>query len=560
MSLTGSFFRWALLVILTLICVITLYCFVHIPIQVVLPVMLGVGALSGFLQNKIQPTRLPRFDAAGNFFASSAQWFAFLNLYSGKQDKTYSHALSPVLIGHGAAWLAEHSVRVHEASDAMQALVHTPARQVRPKKLEFPVSLLSRNGLALGAPGSGKTQLLILLARAAQARGESVCLIDPKGSAQLYQRLREGALESGRPFFALIPQRAADSVHYDPLRYCLTGTDIASRLISLMPGDHHDVFKHFCWGVVVTLAEACLLLGERPSIALLSVLLPEAGARVLARVDRLLQREHTSFARSTHQALQALVEHDRTHYQKMTVPLRSVFELLCRGSLGQVLGGNATLEHHSTSPALSRTISLDIAIARQQQATIYIGLDALVNPPIAKALAALVLEDIAADAARGLAQSLDRPAQLLLIDEAGEVACEAMLQLLGKGRECGVHTWFAIQTLSDLEWRLGSAAAARVAEGNAGAWFLFRQLDAVSRRESERRLGTLPIARRSASLGTSSMRRMGSHYESDSVSDGFTRETVPRIPEAVFSCLEDMECFAHLPDGSLFHLRLNAHF
>ena len=547
---------------------------IKIPLEIVLPMLVWTMVFSLFLQKELKPVSAwhalatdPNGHPNGHPKIKRISFLPRITL-------TYSEPLvrKPVWIGRGASWTAEHSHALHDGREPAEALNFGPARQSRAKKVEMDPRLLSRNGLALGSPGSGKTQLLLLLAQAAQKRGESVWLIDPKGSAQLYQRLREGALRAGRPFFALIPQRAEESVQYDPLRNCLSGTDVATRLVSLIPGDEQDVFKHFCWGVVLTLAEAFLLLGEHPSIAALSAALPEAGERLLPRVVNYLEGAaghpltETSAESSsgvgvkqgmgawlaTKNALEALVNHDRTHYQKMIVPLRSVFELLCRGSLGQVLGTEQTCDR--------RSLSLDVSVARQQHATVYIGLDALVNPLVAKAMASLILEDIAADAARGIARSLSAPPQLLLVDEAGEVACEALLQLLGKGRECGVQTWFAIQTLSDLEWRLGGAAAARVAEGNAGAWFLFRQLDAVSRRESERRLGTLPIARRSASLGTSSMRRMGSHYESDSVSDGFTRETVPRIPEAVFSCLEDLECFAHLPDGSLFHLRLNVSF
>lgn len=466
----------------------------------------------------------------------------------------------PILIGYGSAWSAQHSDSLHDARDAREGLQQLPVRQGQAHKLELDRRLLSRNGLALGSPGSGKTQLLVLLAHAAQERGESVWFIDPKGSQRLYQYVLEGARRAGRPFFALIPQRAEVSVLYDPLRYCMTGTDVASRLVSLIPGDEQDVFKHFCWGVLVTLAEACLLMGERPSISLLSSVLPDAGACLLPRILKAFEHDSRSSVASTKNALQALVNHDRTHYQKMIVPLRAVFELLCRGSLGQVLSGSEGVRGNLESSRQAPNIALDVSAARLQQATVYIGLDALVNPTTAKAIAALILEDIAADAARCVAQSLDHPNQLLLVDEAGEVACEAMLQLLGKGRECGVQIWFAVQTLSDLEWRLGSSAAARVAEGNAAAWFLFRQLDAVSRRESERRLGTLPMTRRSTSLGSASINRMGSRYESDSFSDGFTRETVPRIPEAVFSCLRDLECFAHLPDGSLFHLQLKPSF
>jgi len=543
---------------------------IHIPLEIVLPMLAWTIGFSWFLQKDLKPVSASHALAGDPYGHPKIKWIASLV----RCTLIYSEPLvrKPVWIGRGAAWTAEHSNALHDGREPAEALNCAPARQFGAKKVEMDPRLLSRNGLALGSPGSGKTQLLLLLAEAAQERGESVWLIDPKGSARLYQRLREGAARAGRPFFALIPQRAEESVQYDPLRHCLSGIDIATRLVSLIPGDEQDVFKHFCWGVLVTLTEAMFMLGERPSIAALSAVLPEAGECLLPRVEHYLEgtvghpyrgtssgafagercerRKGTFLA--TKNALEALVKHDRTHYKKMIVPLRSVFELLCRGSLGQVLGAERAYD--------SMPLSLDVSVARHQQATVYIGLDALVNPHIAKAMASLILEDIAADASRGIAQCLTVPPQLLLVDEAGEVACEALLQLLGKGRECGVQTWFAVQTLSDLEWRLGGAAAARVAEGNAGAWFLFRQLDAISRRESERRLGTLPIARRSASLGTSFMRRGGNHYESDSVSDGFTRETVPRIPEAVFSCLEDLECFAHFPDGSLFHLRLPVSF
>jgi len=459
-----------------------------------------------------------------------------------------------VRMGLGAKWLPAHSFAVYSAQSPLEGLAQTPVRNREAKALNLDHRLLARNGLALGSPGSGKTQLLVLLAQSAQQRGESVWVIDPKGSQSFYHQIRAGARKANKPFFALLPQRAQESIQYDPLKHCHSGLDVATRIVSLMPGDQHDVFKHFCWGVVVTLTEALFVIHQRPTLHTLRELLPEAGEALLPRLMQQTNRQAQSNVSNTLSALKALVHHDRIHYKKMIVPLRAVFELLCSGSVGQIVS-----DEFNQSPSFlsgQKSLWLDVAAARDQRATVYIGLDALINPTVARALAALILQDIASDAAQRVTASNTEIPQLLLVDEAGEVACEPLLQLLGKGRECGVQTWFAVQTLSDLEWRLGGAAAARVAEGNAGAWFLFRQLDAVSRRESERRLGTLPVARRSASLGTSSMMRQGSRYESDSVSDGYTRETVPRIPEAVFSCLDDLECFAHLPDGSLFHLKL----
>lgn len=415
-----------------------------------------------------------------------------------------------------------------------------PAHQARARPVDCAQVLLTRNVMALGAPGSGKSSLCVLLAWQAQRRGEPVIVLDPKGSRSLHALLLEGARHAGRPFLAVLPAQPDRSAAWNPLALCDSAAELATRVCSLIEGQESDPFRQFCWGAVLVIAETLQALDRPVTLAILRQHVDDAGEQLLA-----VALARPGVAPSTLAALRALVGHDRVHYRKMSAPLLPVLALLCSGALGALLAGAG-----QPRPCLS------VDALRRQGLTLYVGLDTLGNPALGRALATLLLQDLAAEAARCTARGgVVRPLQLM-VDEAAELACPALLQLLGKGREAGVSVLLAVQTLADLEWRMGSAAAARVAEGNATAWFLFRQLDAISRRESEARLGLLPAERASQSQGVVESQSGLIQRRARSHSHSVTRESMPRIPEAAFMALADLECLAQMPDGELLHLRL----
>ena len=461
-------------------------------------------------------------------------------------------------LGQGAPWQARHSVALHAAQADAHSLSQGPAWQPGAHAAWVDAELLARNVLAVGAPGAGKSSLLVLLAWQAQLRGEAVIVLDPKGSRALQAQIFAGAAASNRPHLALLPTRPAVSSRYDPFMHCADAGAVATRVCSLIPGERQDPFRDFCWGVLSTLAEALQVLGAPVTLSTLQDLLADAGASLLAHWGPAGAGIAPARHAAARRALEDLVAHDRTHFRKMTVALLPVLNLLCAGPLSSLLAPLSDTDSSNAAPGSDARPLLDIAVCRAQGTTVYVGLDALGHSRLAQALAQLLFEDVAAEAA-GLLSRTDvvRPLHLL-VDEAGELACDALLQLLGKGREARVHLLLAVQTLADLEWRLGSAAAARVAEGNAGAWFLFRQLDALSRQESSARLGQLAAVRPAASraLSTSSGVIAGVRQRSESVGETTTREFLPRVPEASFSALRDLECLAAMPDGALLHLRL----
>ncbi len=469
-------------------------------------------------------------------------------------------------LGSGGDWTVAHTQALHGAGDPAAGLAAAPGRG-RTAPVEVPVRLLERNVLALGAPGSGKSSLLVLLAWQAQQRGEAVVVLDPKASPALRASLAAGARAAGVPFLCLSAAAAA-ATRYDPFRHCEHAADFADRLCGLISDTRHDPFREFCRGAVTTLCEMLLALAERPSIARLAALLPDAGAGLLAEHVGLATGHSAGLttgssggqvagtpaeSRSASRlgraltALRVMIAHDRTHFRKLCAPLFPILNLLGSGTGAALLG---------TADAGESALALDLWHCRKQQATVYIGLDALAQPQLARALAWLLLDDLTREAAAAWQHSPDRRALQLMVDEAGEVACEPLLRLLGKGREAGTRVLLAVQTLSDLEWRLESVAAARVAFGNCAAWFLFRQLDAHSREESEARLGTLPVECSSHARAEAVASGQGHRRRSRSRSETRADRVLPRIPAATFAALLDFECLAHLPDGRLLHLRL----
>lgn len=446
-----------------------------------------------------------------------------------------SASCATIWLGQGGAWRSRHTAALyatHAAEAPAGALASAPARGRWSRAVACPAPLLARHVLALGAPGAGKSTLLVLLAWQAQRRGEAVVVIDPKGSAALRRQLALGARVARRPFLCLQPASPDQSVRYDPLATCTTAQAIAERLCRLISAEHHDPFREFSRGAILAVAEALAMTGAPVTLAALQDHLADAGARLLP------------VSPGGSPALQALVTHDRTHYRKMLAPLFPVLAQLGTGAAARVLvpGGGA--------PALQ------VGDLRRQGTTLYVGLEALGAPALAGLVSQLLLEDLAAEASQTLRQAAHVLPLHLAIDEAGEVACPALLQLLGKGREAGVGVWLAIQTLADLEWRLGSRAASLVAQGNLGAWFLFRQLDAASRQESAARLGEVPVRSERTTASTSQRWSGGLGGRTASSGVSWSAQAQPRIPEAVFATLPDRECLAHLPDGTLLHLCL----
>ncbi len=437
-----------------------------------------------------------------------------------------------VLLGYGAPWQVREARRFFAAAAGPRAEAGLSpfAHAGRTRAL----TLDAEGGghtLAVGAPGTGKTQLFALLALQAVARGEAVVLLDPKGGRALRERLAGAAQRARRPYFQLLAAEPEASDAFDLLANGRAAGELASRIARLVPaGEQDNAFGQFAWMTLHRLIAAQQAAGEPVTLGRLQAHVADQGQALWRRLQA-----GTQASASVRAGLAALVAHEPAHYRKMILALAPVLETLCAGPLGALLSDEAR-------PRLT------LGQIVRQGGVLYAGLGALSDDVAARALGALLLADLAALAGDRYRGGGDARPIRLFVDEAAEVTNPAFIQLLNKGRECGVQVTFAVQTLADLEVAMGGEGPARMMVGNAANLVAFRTLDAASREAWSARAGRVWVRSRHSSQaaqqggGTAAVRRSRSAGRSDSLQEA------PLLPEALLAQLPDL-AFAGLVRG-----------
>ncbi|MDE2342750.1 MAG: TraM recognition domain-containing protein [Betaproteobacteria bacterium] len=436
-----------------------------------------------------------------------------------------------LLLGHGAPWRCREARRFLRAAagpDRHQngsPFDHTGMSRA----LRLPAS--GSHTLVVGAPGTGKTQLFALLAVQAIARGEAVVLLDPKGGHALRERLATAAARAGRPSFRLLAAEPEASDAVDLLANGRSAGELASRVARLMPADEGDnAFGQFAWMTLHRLIEAQRALGETVTLQGLREHVADQGQALLRRLQARAVAAQGALA-----GLAALAAHEPAHYRKMILALAPVLETLCGGALGPLLSD-------------LRRPRVTLGQIVRQGGVLYAGLGALSDEASARALGALLLADLAAlagDRYRGDGEQ--RPIRLF-VDEAAEVTNPAFIQLLNKGRECGVQVTFAVQTLADLEVAMGGEGPARMMLGNAGNLVAFRLLDAGSREAWSARAGRVWARLRGSAQGSQQGAGPAGRSHGRSAGRSDVMQEVPLLPEALLAHLPDL-AFAALLGG-----------
>ncbi len=436
-----------------------------------------------------------------------------------------------VLLGEGAPWQARQTQALHQAlcrpgSQAGGSSLLSHAGALGPLYLDAQEARV--HTLVVGAPGTGKTQLFKLLALQAIARGEAVILLDPKGGPALRHSLARAAARADRPYFQLLPAEPEHSDALDLLANGRQASEIASRLSRLIPADESDnAFGQFAWMTLHRIIEGLLAVRAPVTLKALRFHGADQGRTLHARLPSPVAC----------QGLADLVAHDPAHYRKMILALTPVLETLTAGALGALLSppheaGERVLPADRPRVHLAQII--------RQGGVLYAGLGALSDEALARALGGLLLADLAAVAGDRYRDAGVTVPVRLFVDEAAEITNPAFVQLLNKGRECGLVVTFAVQTLADLEVAMGGAGPARMMVGNAGHLIAFRTLDPESRKVWSERAGSAWICATSASVGAQQAQgRLGAQH---GLSAGRHRQQqeAPLIPEALLAQLPDL--------------------
>ena len=440
-------------------------------------------------------------------------------------------------LGYGFVWEPKHTQKLHELSRINPASLMLPdfmhrffgrgdqyqkneeigmpyIHGLEPNEIELHRFLKNFEGgtLILGTTQAGKGVALCNLFSQAVLRNDVVIFIDPKGSPRVYESFRRACTAAGRgePLNYHPGNRdKTKGIRLDPLATFSTGAQIATRIMSVIPGKP-DAFTQFAWSCIKTFADALIELKIKPSLKLLSKHINHGiddllRDLLLDRIEHLASENWREEARSfmapikegrlteSQEELLLMVSfyehvldkkqqtlvvdeclkvfhHSKEHYAKITASLMPIFAMLTSGPLGD------SFSPDPKDAADSRPIwNLESIILTRS--CLYCHLDSLSDNMIASAVGSILLGDLVSVAGKRYNLGKTDIRISLFVDEASNVCNNPLIEILNKGAEGGIYTTVAMQTIADLAHRLGSQDAARMVLGNCNNLIALRCKD-----------------------------------------------------------------------------------
>lgn len=474
-----------------------------------------------------------------------------------------------------------------------------------------PFDSLKGHCAVIATTGAIKTRLVALIIPQLVARGDVVIVIDPKGDQELEGICKASAEAAGTPerFLKMHPAFASQSVRMDMLKNWDRVSQVASR-VSLVLGSQEDsTFKEFCWNAVHSITSGLKFVGRRVSIATLKTSMqsraaverlteealkkfftdkaPHLADRVkeeiakqgfgdkarqsrgkqgladetgsgellgmIAVFNKDLADDHGDAKRRSAlekpeeiRGLVAILEANKEWFSKMIVSITPMLTKLSTDDLKGLLSPDYE-DLNDKRPVM------DMMRVVRGRHVLYVGTDALADPSVGQALAAMLLADLSAVGAEIFNHGVDGEDRTqerrihVFVDEWGDVMCEPLIQQANKGRGAGIFVWALGQTLSDLVDALGgNKDKALRFMGNMNNVIVGATQDSATMKMVSEILGTTAIGTRQESQSTGSKTEdVGLEY---SVNRGTTiKEVVTELfPPSLLPGMPDLQYIAVL--------------
>jgi len=379
--------------------------------------------------------------------------------------------------------------------------------------IESNIDVFEGHTAIFGAPGSGKTRALELIACQAAARGSVVMVFDPKGDNALAKTLEREAEANGVPFvyFHLaFPQR---SVRFDALKNFNRVTEFASRTSAVIGSETNDSFSAYSWLIPDAICAGMVMVQEKPSLQNILKYIQVGVGDLLERVLKVFFEEHDKswdvmakryvtqkmknpsghpsqeerlagyveyykqdFVRNDIESadvsnLIEIVQNDKQWVGKMLAGLIPVLRMLTAGELGPLLSPKYD-DKTDNRPIW------DFQKAIASKAVVYIGLDALSDTTICNAVGSLLMAELVSVAGSRYNFGMDPDVKIeILVDEGSNIVNQSFVQVLNKGRGANYICWLFAQTLQDFVVKLGNLASAKMLLGNCNNMIALRTKD-----------------------------------------------------------------------------------
>ena len=360
---------------------------------------------------------------------------------------------------------------------------------MEPKKVRVPFHYKAMGGHTLvgGTTGSGKTRTYeVISTQVIHTPDDVLIIVDPKNDADWKKRVEKECKRSGRKFLYFNQAKPAESIRLNPIENWSQPSEIPSRIAQLM---EEGPFRDFAFLFIDRAVKGELYVGDKPNLrsilkyaqsGIATVLerclrrffpengLPDweqevavdaqrnsQGKNDVTRLDLMVRLYVDRFVLHDrgHETIDGLVAthtHDREHYMRIIASALPLLQMLATGETGLLLAPKADDFDDE------REI-WDIDKVIKQKAVLYMGLDSLSNNIVQKAIASMVLSDVAAVCGAIYNFYAKPPDVVLIIDEIAEAINEQVIQILNKGRGAGFKAFVRVPGSS----RSGSEARKR---------------------------------------------------------------------------------------------------
>ncbi|MBK1492697.1 type IV conjugative transfer system coupling protein TraD [Pseudomonas aeruginosa] len=480
---------------------------------------------------------------------------------------------------------------------------------IEPNEVDVTLPLGERVGhsLVLGTTRVGKTRLAELLItqdirRTVHGQHEVVIVFDPKGDADLLQRMYVEAKRAGREgeFYVFHLGWPEISARYNAVGRFGRISEVATRIAGQLSGEGNSAaFREFAWRFVNIIARALVELGQRPDYLLIQrhvinidALFIEYAQHYFAKNEpkawdvivqiegklnekniprNMIGREKRVVALEQYLAqarnydpvldgLRSAVRYDKTYFDKIVASLLPLLEKLTSGKIAQLLAPNYS------DLTDSRPI-FDWMQAIRKRAIVYVGLDALSDAEVASAVGNSMFSDLVSvaghiykfgvdDGLPGTAPDAKVPINVHA-DEFNELMGDEFIPMINKGGGAGIQVTAYTQTLSDIEARIGNRAKAGQVIGNFNNLFMLRVRETATAELLTKQLTRVEVHATSLMSGTTdSSDPRGRTAFTSNTQDRINSTSVPLIEPAHVVALPKGQCFALIEGGTLWKIRM----
>lgn len=401
-----------------------------------------------------------------------------------------------VMVGYGFFWGQEHAQAYLELASLPQKekyftlvsplgglpYIHNVGRYLDPKAEKPIVLKLPEHTAFQGTTGVGKTANFELVAAQRIAQHRPVIVMDPKSDSGLLDAVYSACVQSGREksFYFISLAHPQVSTSMNCLENFSTPGEIAYRITMLMPQKGNSKpFVDFCFDVISAVVEALIVLNEPVTLkniyefSVLSrpALLDQASSY---RQEKRLPLEDRTQLDKIIRELNNKINHDKTHYQKMTTSLIPVLKTLTYGNIGNILSPDRA------ALTWEKIIREDLVV--------FISLGSMKDNFTASNVGKLIRQDLVYYLGDLYTRQRKFKEIDLFEDELATMFFEGDVDILNKLRAAGLRTYVNLQTPADIE-ALSSAPVQRQVDALLTNKFFLRLPDGKQAEEITKTLG-----------------------------------------------------------------------